>query len=217
MMSASTIFPTSTGLSAALTARRRRTCEGPPGAENAAVTDHESSCRLRFRHRCAVEQFADLRLAGAAIGAGFQPLADGFDVLRTLEDLGRDLALPDTEARADDRPDIFAGFQRLPGQQRHPRLRRERIFRKQVGQPRTRHELVVARDEDASLQSAVANARIAIAADARIAIGDPFDVGLLGAELRAGPVAPAYRPLLHRQLHAPAHARATGNPVTVLR
>ena len=46
-------------------------------------------------------------------------------------------------------------------------------------------------DEDASLQPAVANAGVAIAADARIAIGDPFDVRPFGAELGAGPIAPA--------------------------
>src|SRR5438552_355025 len=119
-------------------ARSRSRRDEVAGPEK-SVSDRENSRRLRLRCRRTVEQLADLRLAGAAIGAGFQPPADGIDVARAFEDFGRDLTLSDAEARADDRPDVFTGLQRLPCQERHTRLWRKRVFRKQAGQPRARY------------------------------------------------------------------------------
>src|SRR5438045_5458947 len=85
-----------------------------------AIRNQRVSCRrsgrsrgLRIPHGRAAQQLADFRLAGSAIGAGLQAAADILDAGRALFDFGRDLVLSDTEARADDRPDILAGIQPL--------------------------------------------------------------------------------------------------------
>src|SRR5882724_2979926 len=82
-----------------------------------------------------VQQLADFRFACAAIGARFKSPADGFDIGRTLEDFGRDLPLPNAKAGANDGAHVCAVFARLTDQQRPARTRRDRVFRKQAGQP----------------------------------------------------------------------------------
>ena len=56
------------------------------------------SCGLRIANGHAAQQLADLRLAGAAIGAGLKAPADVLDAGCPFEDFGRDLVLPDAEA-----------------------------------------------------------------------------------------------------------------------
>src|SRR5258708_5047492 len=107
---------------------RLAACEGPPFAMFMSTRANRMVLRprsrgLRVPHSRAAQQLADLRLAGAAIGTGLQAPADVVDAGRPFKDFGRDLMLSDAEARADDRPNVLAGIERLPCQQRHPRIR----------------------------------------------------------------------------------------------
>ena len=64
---------------------------------------------MRVAHGRTAQQLSDLRLAGAAIGAGLEAPADIFDARRPFADFSRDLMLPDAEARAHDLSDILTG------------------------------------------------------------------------------------------------------------
>ena len=63
---------------------------------------------MRVAHRRALQQLADLRLAGAAIGAGLEAAADIIDTGRPFADFGRYLILSDAEARCPVSSDIRA-------------------------------------------------------------------------------------------------------------